>query len=80
MGNFVHLHLHSEYSLLDGAVRLTQQVFKRDDEGKMKASTAYPLAEALKARGMDAFIFPSSSLLNTCCVRRTAPSSKLYSL
>ena len=36
MGNFVHLHLHSEYSLLDGAVRLTQQVFKRDDEGKPK--------------------------------------------
>ena len=22
MGNFVHLHLHSEYSLLDGACRI----------------------------------------------------------
>ena len=54
MGKFVHLHLHTEYSLLDGAVRLTQQVFKRDDEGKLKTATAYPLAEALKARGMDA--------------------------
>ncbi len=54
MGNFVHLHLHSEYSLLDGAVRLTRQVFKKDDDGKMKAVTAYPLAEALKAKGMDA--------------------------
>ena len=54
MGNFVHLHLHSEYSLLDGAVRLTHQVFKNDDEGKLKSVTAYPLAEALKARGMDA--------------------------
>ena len=54
MGNFVHLHLHSEYSLLDGAVRLTQQLFKKDDEGKLKSYTAYPLAEALKARGMDA--------------------------
>ena len=54
MGKFVHLHLHSEYSLLDGAVRLTQQVMKKNDEGKWKAETAYPLAEALKARGMDA--------------------------
>lgn len=54
MGNFVHLHLHSEYSLLDGSVRLTHQMFKKDDDGKMKSVTAYPLAEALQARGMDA--------------------------
>ncbi|MBQ9107342.1 MAG: DNA polymerase III subunit alpha [Clostridia bacterium] len=54
MGKFVHLHLHSEYSLLDGAVRLTHQVFKKDDEGKLKSVTAYPLAEAVKAKGMDA--------------------------
>ena len=31
MGNFVHLHLHSEYSLLDGAVRLAHQVLKKDE-------------------------------------------------
>ncbi len=62
MTDFVHLHLHTEYSLLDGAVRLVQQVpdpdardendpTKRDPD---KTKTVYPLAEALKARGMDA--------------------------
>jgi DNA polymerase-3 subunit alpha len=29
-------------------------MFKKDDDGKMKSVTAYPLAEALQARGMDA--------------------------
>ena len=37
---FVHLHLHTEYSLLDGAARIS-------GEGKKS-----PLAEALKAKGM----------------------------
>lgn len=54
MSDFIHLHLHTEYSLLDGAVRITRQVFKKDEKGEEKAVTAYPLAEALKARGMDA--------------------------
>ncbi len=44
MGKFVHLHLHTEYSLLDGCVRLTTGA-KHD---------VHPLADALKARGMDA--------------------------
>lgn len=39
---FVHLHLHTEYSLLDGAARIS-------GEGKKS-----PLAEALKAKGMTA--------------------------
>ncbi len=39
---FVHLHLHTEYSLLDGAARIS-------DGGKQS-----PLAEALKAKGMTA--------------------------
>ena len=44
MGKFVHLHLHTEYSLLDGCVRLTTGA-KHD---------VHPLADALKAREMDA--------------------------
>ena len=44
MGKFVHLHLHTEYSLLDGCVRLTTGA-KHD---------VHPLADALKARDMDA--------------------------
>ena len=44
MGDFVHLHLHTEYSLLDGCVRLTTGA-KHD---------IHPLAEALKARNMKA--------------------------
>ncbi len=33
MGNFVHLHNHSEYSLLDGAARLTDMVKKAKELG-----------------------------------------------
>ena len=44
MGKFVHLHLHTEYSLLDGCVRLTTGA-KHD---------VHPLADALRARDMDA--------------------------
>ncbi len=44
MGDFVHLHLHTEYSLLDGCVRLTTGA-KHD---------VHPLADALKARNMKA--------------------------
>ncbi len=62
MTDFVHLHLHTEYSLLDGAVRLVQQVRDpnaRDENDPTKpdpnkTQTIYPLAEALKARGMNA--------------------------
>ncbi len=52
MADFVHLHLHTEYSLLDGAVRLTHAVIKPDDVNEK--GTEYPLAEALKSRGMNA--------------------------
>ncbi len=51
MTDFVHLHLHTEYSLLDGAVRLLQ-VTGTDESGK--AVKKHPLSEALKALGMDA--------------------------
>lgn len=39
---FVHLHLHTEYSLLDGAVRI------------MKGKKSFPLVEAVKDLGMTA--------------------------
>lgn len=52
MADFIHLHLHSEYSLLDGAVRLTHQIITREHPEKPLSKT--PLADALKARGMDA--------------------------
>ena len=42
--NFVHLHLHTEYSLLDGASRIS-------GTGEKAPS---PLAVALKAKGMTA--------------------------
>lgn len=51
MTDFVHLHLHTEYSLLDGAVRLVHAVQDPDDPKKTKK--IHPLSEALKARGMD---------------------------
>ena len=41
---FVHLHLHTEYSLLDGAVRLDRIIGKKPDGGTIHA---YPLKEAL---------------------------------
>ena len=34
MGDFVHLHIHSEYSLLDGACRIKQLVQKAKDLGQ----------------------------------------------
>ena len=53
MTDFVHLHLHTEYSLLDGAVRLIQPVIDKDNP-KGKPKKMHPLSEALKAMGMDA--------------------------
>lgn len=50
--DFVHLHLHTEYSLLDGAVRLLQVVPDPNDPTKTKK--IHPLCDALKARGMNA--------------------------
>lgn len=52
MTDFVHLHLHTEYSLLDGAVRLSHTVLDKDNPEKTVHIS--PLADALKARGMDA--------------------------
>ena len=34
MGNFVHLHVHSEYSLLDGAARIDRLVKKCVEYGE----------------------------------------------
>ncbi|MBQ3871903.1 MAG: PHP domain-containing protein, partial [Clostridia bacterium] len=34
MGDFVHLHVHSEYSLLDGAARINDIIKKAKDLGQ----------------------------------------------
>ena len=47
---FVHLHLHTEYSMLDGAVRL-DYIIGSNEDGKIHS---YPLAEALKQDGQTA--------------------------
>lgn len=52
MTDFVHLHLHTEYSLLDGAVRLVQPVV--DPSNPNKTKKIHPLSQALKDMGMDA--------------------------
>ncbi len=52
MTDFVHLHLHTEYSLLDGAVRIIQPVSNPDNPNKTKKT--HPLSDALKRMGMDA--------------------------
>jgi len=48
--DFVHLHLHTEYSLLDGLVRLNKIAGKNGDDNIYQN----PLKEALKKHGMDA--------------------------
>ena len=52
MTDFVHLHLHTEYSLLDGAVRLIKVV--PDPKDPNKTIKLHPLSDALKKRGMTA--------------------------
>ncbi len=52
MTDFVHLHLHTEYSLLDGAVRLVQPVVDPNNPNKTKK--LHPLSDALKEFGMNA--------------------------
>ena len=61
MSDFVHLHVHSEYSLLDGAIRLNQSVLSDTEADKVLHVS--PLTEALKAMGMNA-------LRTTCMSRR----------
>jgi len=51
MSEFVHLHLHTEYSLLDGACRLDVVTGRSADGTSIHRK---PLAEALAARGMKA--------------------------
>ncbi len=52
MTDFVHLHLHTEYSLLDGAVRILQPVI--DPTNPKNTVKTHPLSEALKKLGMNA--------------------------
>ena len=52
MSDFVHLHVHSEYSLLDGAIRLNQNVLSDSEQDKILHIS--PLTQALKEMGMTA--------------------------
>ena len=61
---FVHLHVHSEYSLLDGAARLVQ--------GKHS-----PLLESVKAKGMQAMA-ASSIPATICTIPRTGIAITLF--
>jgi len=53
MTDFVHLHLHTEYSLLDGAARIIKDIPVFDDPDKTHKKI-HPLCMALKAKGMTA--------------------------
>lgn len=52
MTDFVHLHVHSEYSLLDGAIRLNQSVLSDTEADKVLHVS--PLVQSLKEMGMSA--------------------------
>ena len=60
MGNFVHLHLHTEYSLLDGATRISDIADKAIREGQSAVAItdhgvmygAVEFYNALKAKGV----------------------------
>ncbi len=64
MGDFVHLHLHTEYSLLDGATRISQIADKAIQEGQDAVAitdhgSMYGVVEfynALKEKGIKAII------------------------
>lgn len=64
MGNFVHLHLHTEYSLLDGATRISDIADKAIREGQSAVAItdhgvmygAVEFYNALKAKGVKPII------------------------
>ena len=64
MGNFVHLHLHTEYSLLDGATRISSIADKALELGQKAVAitdhgTMYGVVEfynALKDKGVKPII------------------------
>ena len=64
MGNFVHLHLHTEYSLLDGATRISEIADKAIAEGQTAVAItdhgvmygAVEFYESLKAKGIKPII------------------------
>ena len=60
MSDFVHLHVHSEYSLLDGAIRLNQNVLSDSEQDKILHIS--PLTQALKEMGMTACALPGHAM------------------
>ena len=64
MGDFVHLHLHTEYSLLDGATRISEIADKALREGQHAVAITdhgvmygvVEFYEALKAKGVKPII------------------------
>ena len=64
MGKFVHLHLHTEYSLLDGATRISEIAEKALSDGQDAVAItdhgvmygAVEFYEAMKSRGIKPII------------------------
>ena len=64
MGNFVHLHLHTEYSLLDGAARISEIADKALSDGQRAVAItdhgvmygAVEFYDAMKAKGIKPII------------------------
>ena len=64
MGDFVHLHLHTEYSLLDGATRISEIADKALREGQHAVAITdhgvmygvVEFYEALKSKGVKPII------------------------
>ena len=64
MGNFVHLHLHTEYSLLDGAARISEIADKALSDGQRAVAItdhgvmygAVEFYDAMKAKGVKPII------------------------
>ena len=77
MGNFVHLHLHTEYSLLDGAAKISEIADKAISDGQTAVAItdhgvlygAVEFYDAMKKRGIkpiigcEVYVAPRSRLL-----------------
>ena len=72
MDNFVHLHVHSEYSLLDGAARINDIVERAKELGQ----TAIAITDHGAMYGVVAF-WPERSMPIWCFWRKTTKAIKI---